>query len=223
MRIGGFNNFSLSDYPGHIATVIFTQGCNFKCGFCHNGSLIPRDVPDNLLVPEKDVFEFLERRRNQLDGVVVSGGEPTIQPDLSIFLYKIKNMGFSVKLDTNGSKPEVIESLLEEDLLDYLAMDIKAPLSSYKSIAQIPVSTIDDIMQSINLISRSGIAHEFRTTYVESYLSYFDIRMIRGLIPPGSPHRLQEFHPEHALDPLLRRSNKTVPAEQTEAVLRFER
>ena len=105
----------------------------------------------------------------------------------------------------------MIQKLLEEDLIDYIAMDIKAPLGSYKSIAQIHVSKINKIKESIALISKSGIEHEFRTTYVQLYLSYFDIRMIRSLIPPGSPHRLQKFYPEHALDPLLRKMSKLMP------------
>ena len=209
MKIGGFNTFSMSDFPGKVSAVVFTQGCNFKCHFCHNGFLIPQDVPDDLLIPEKDVFEFLERRRNQLDGVVVSGGEPTLQPDLSTFLDKIRDMGFLMKLDTNGSKPEVLKELIEDDLVDYIAMDIKAPLHLYKSIAQIPESTISKILESINLISKSGVEHEFRTTVVERFLSYFDMRMIRKLVPHGSPHRLQKFYPEHALDPLLKKMTKT--------------
>ena len=208
MRIGGLHSFSLSDFPGHIAAVVFTQGCNFRCGFCHNGFLITQQVPDDLLIPEDEVFTFLKGRIGQLDAVVVSGGEPTIQPDLPSFLNIIQDMGFSVKLDTNGSKPEVIQNLLEEDLIDYIAMDVKAPLHSYKSIAQIPAATIHKIEQSINIISESGIEHEFRTTVVELYLSYSDIRRIRSLIPPSSPHRLQKFYPEHALDPLLREMSK---------------
>ena len=208
MKIGGFNSFSLSDYPRHVTAVVFAQGCNFHCRFCHNGFLIPQQVPDNLLIPEGEIFKFLKSRTGQLDAVVVSGGEPTIQPDLATFLCRIKDMGFSVKVDTNGSKPEVIENLLEKDLIDYIAMDIKAPLHSYKSIAQIHVSMINKIRESIDLISKSGVEHEFRTTVVKLLLSYFDMRLIRSLIPPGSPHRLQKFYPEHALDPLLREMSK---------------
>ena len=208
MKIGGLNTFSVSDFPGKVSAVVFTQGCNFKCRFCHNGFLIPRDVPNDLLIPEKEVLEFLERRHNQLDGVVVSGGEPIIQLDLSTFLDKIKTIGFAVKLDTNGSRPGVLKELLAKDLVDYIAMDVKAPLYSYKTITHVNESKINKIKESIDLIAKSGIEHEFRTTVVELYLSYFDMRMIRKLIPSGSPHRLQKFYPDHALDPTLRKMAK---------------
>jgi len=129
MKIGGLHKFSLSDYPGHVAAVVFTQGCNFRCPFCHNGSLIPSSVPDSSLIPQEKVFEFLEDRSSQLDGVVITGGEPTIQPDLPEFIHRIIAMDLLlVKLDTNGSRPEVLHRLLKEKLMDYIAMDIKAPL-----------------------------------------------------------------------------------------------
>lgn len=204
MKIGGLNTFSVSDFPGKVSAVVFTQGCNYKCRFCHNKFLIPQDVPQDLLIPEKVFFQFLKLRRNQLDAVVISGGEPTIQPDLSTFLYRIKDMGFLVKLDTNGSKPNVLKKLLSEDLVDYIAMDIKAPLSRYDQIALADFSDVEGISKSIALIASSGICHEFRTTVVESLLSRFDMQLIKELIPSGSPHRLQKFYPDRAVDPLLR-------------------
>jgi pyruvate formate lyase activating enzyme len=208
MKIGGLNTFSVSDFPGKVSAVVFTQGCNFRCRFCHNGFLIPHDIPNDLLIPEKVFFKFLKRRRNQLDAVVVSGGEPTIQPDLSTFLYRIKSLGFLVKLDTNGSKPDVLKMLLKKDLVDYIAMDIKAPLDSYDYVACAYLSDIEKIPKSITIIASSGVRHEFRTTVVELYSSYFDMSQIRKLIPPGSPHRLQKFDPEHALDPTLKKMAK---------------
>ena len=199
MKIGGLNKFSLSDYPGKVAAVVFTQGCNFRCPFCHNGSLIPGNVPGSSLIPEEKVFEFLQDRGRQLDGVVVTGGEPTIQPDLTEFIHRIIAMDLLVKLDTNGSRPEVLHKLLKEKLMDYIAMDIKAPLGIYDRLTgvQTPISRIKE---SIELIARSGIAHEFRTTVVKLLLSPQDLLSIRKLIPPGSTHRLQKFRPEHALD-----------------------
>ena len=203
MKIGGLNKFSLSDYPGHVAAVVFTQGCNFRCPFCHNGSLIPGDVSESLLIPEEKVFEFLKDRSSQLDGVVISGGEPTIQPDLSDFIHRIKTIGFLIKLDTNGSLPEVLRKLMKEKLIDFIAMDIKAPLDIYDRLtgAQTPVS---QIQESIKLIANSDIAHEFRTTVVKPLLSPGDLLSIRKLIPPVSTHHLQKFRPEHALAPALR-------------------
>lgn len=204
MKIGGLNSFSLCDFPGKVSAVVFTQGCNFKCRFCHNGFLIPCDVSQDLLVPEEAVIEFLQERRHQLDGVVVSGGEPTLQPDLTLFLSQLKKMNLAIKLDTNGSRPAVIHRLLEDNLVDYIAMDIKAPLELYNSITRIPETAIANIQESINIISKSGIEHEFRTTVVEPLLSSSDMCQIRQLVPGRSPHRLQKFHPERALDPLLK-------------------
>lgn len=204
MKIGGLNSFSLSDYPGHIAAVVFTQGCNFRCRFCHNGLLFSPDVPIEWLIPEEDALEFLERRRKQLDAVVISGGEPTIQPDLSAFLHKIKAMGLLVKLDTNGSHPEVLRRLLKQSLLDYIAMDIKAPLNRYYEITRACSAEVERIPESIALIASSSIVHEFRTTVVEALLSPKDMEGIRKLVPVGSLYCLQEFRPEHAFDLALR-------------------
>jgi pyruvate formate lyase activating enzyme len=202
MKIGGLHKFSLSDYPGHVAAVVFTQGCNFRCPFCHNGSLILGDVPESSLIPEEKVFEFLKDRRSQLDGVVISGGEPTIQPDLSDFIHRVIAMGFLVKLDTNGNLPEVLRRLLKEKLIDFIAMDIKAPLDVYDRLTgvQTPISRIKE---SVKLIAGSGVAHEFRTTVIEPLLSLKDVLSIKKIVPVGSTHHLQKFRPEYASDPVL--------------------
>ena len=204
MRIGGLNTFSLSDFPGRIAAVVFAQGCNFRCPYCHNASLLPCHVPPNLLICEDEALGFLRVRRGRLDAVVVSGGEPCIQPDLPTFLGQIKAMGFPVKLDTNGSRPEFLRELLKKNLVDYIAMDIKAPLHILDHLSGVR-APIRQIKESIELISRSGVEHEFRTTVVEPLLSPMDIRSIQKLVPAGSAHRLQKFCPEHAFDPALRR------------------
>jgi len=208
MEIGGLNTFSLSDFPGKVAAVVFTQGCNFRCPYCHNASLIPYHyhAPDELLIPEEHFFEFLAYRSNRLDAVVVSGGEPTIRRDLPAFLRRIKDMGFAVKLDTNGSEPEVLKEILENNLIDYIAMDIKAPLDKYKQVTKaLSLMAKDKVKESIELISESGVDHEFRTTVVEALLSPEDMQAIRKLIPAGSTYRLQKFCPEHACDPELRK------------------
>ena len=195
MEIGVLNTFSLSDFPGKVAAVVFTQGCNFRCPYCHNASLIPYHyhVPDELLIPEEHFFEFLEYRSNRLDAVVVSGGEPTIHRDLPAFLRRIKDMGFAVKLDTNGSKPEVLKEILENNLVDFIAMDIKAPLDNYKKLTGwiIAPKDKDKIKKSIALISESSVEHEFRTTVVEALLTPEDMQEIRKLLPAGSTYRLQ--------------------------------
>ena len=209
MEIGGLNTFSLSDFPGKVAAVVFTQGCNFRCPYCHNASLIPYHycVPDELLIPEEHFFEFLAYRSNRLDAVVVSGGEPTIHRDLPAFLRRIKDMGFAVKLDTNGSEPEVLKEILENSLVDYIAMDIKAPLDKYKKLTGriLAPKDKDKVKESVELISESSIDHEFRTTVVEALLTPEDMQAIRKLIPAGSTYRLQKFCPEHAFDPELRK------------------
>ena len=162
MNIGGFQPFTLSDFPGHVAAIVFTQGCNWRCPYCHNRSLLKTRRPEQELIPETHVFDILHRRRNELDGLVITGGEPTIQEDLPRFIHKVHRMGLAIKLDTNGSRPGVIGRLLEEGLLDYIAMDIKAPLDRYESVVGHPVD-IGSIQTSIELVKNSGVPHEFRT------------------------------------------------------------
>lgn len=130
MKIHGFNKTTLLDYPEHLAATIFTGGCNFRCPFCHNGGLV-LDPDSQPAMPEEEVLKFLQKRRGILQGVCITGGEPTLQPDLEDFIRKVKEMGYLVKLDTNGSRPKVLESLLEKGLLDYVAMDIKASRENY--------------------------------------------------------------------------------------------
>ena len=197
MNIGGFQPFSLSDYPGKISALIFTQGCNFRCPFCHNGSLI--SVKDIGKIKEEEIFFFLKEREHWLDGVVVTGGEPTIHKDLPDFLRSIREIGLLIKLDTNGSRPDVLRFLFEEELVDYVAMDIKAPMLSYNKLAGVKVS-LKRIEESISLIVDSGIEHEFRTTEVKSLLSPEDIIEIKKNVPKGSKYCLQEFRPENALE-----------------------
>jgi pyruvate formate lyase activating enzyme len=127
MKIRGLQPVTASDFPGRMAAIVFTQGCNFHCPFCHNASLLPMDADS--LIGEDTVFSFLKKRQNLLDGLVISGGEPCLQEDLPGFCRRVKDMGFAVKLDTNGSRPAVIKELLDQNCVDFIAMDIKAPLS----------------------------------------------------------------------------------------------
>ncbi|MDR9501434.1 MAG: anaerobic ribonucleoside-triphosphate reductase activating protein [Desulfurivibrionaceae bacterium] len=202
MRLGGFEPFTASDFPGRLAAIVFSQGCNFRCPFCHNGTLLgPRPAAD--LVRCRDFFAFLERRQGLLSGVVVSGGEPTLQEGLAGFCRRLKEMGFAVKLDTNGSRPQVIYDLIEAQLLDYIAMDIKAPLDRYDLLAG-RAGAGGQIKSAIALIAQSGLPHHFRTTHVRSLLSAEDLQAVQELVPPGSMHRLQPFIAAAALDPALR-------------------
>lgn len=205
--VGGLQRFSLCDFPARVAAVVFTQGCNFRCPFCHNGQLIPQQpsrTEPGSTVALSDVFDFLRSRVGRLDGVVVSGGEPTIQPGLARFLGEVRRLGFDVKLDTNGSRPGVLAALLADKLVDYVAMDIKAPLAGYARLAGCRVST-ESVLQSIELLAASGVEHEFRTTVVDALLDDADLVAIEALVPPGSVHRRQRFVAENALDPRLRR------------------
>jgi len=198
MKIGGLQKVSLIDYPDAICAVVFLQGCNFQCSYCHN----PQLVDPKLFGPcldEKKVLEFLAARIGKLDAVTISGGEPAIQKDLLPFIMKIKKLGFAVKLDSNGSQPQVVEELLEENLLDFIAMDIKAPLEKYKSIVKVPIDT-QSIKESIQLILKSKIPHEFRTTVVKSQLTAKDILEIAQLIFGAKRYALQKFVPARTLD-----------------------
>lgn len=203
MRIGGFQKFSLSDFPGRVAAIVFTQGCNFRCPFCHNGGLIPETPQDGLLIPEDYVLSYLRSRSGRLDGLVVTGGEPTVQKDLADFLSKVREIGYRIKIDTNGSRPEVLEHLISEGLIDYVSMDVKAPPWSYDRLAGVP-APIDEITRSIDLLSCCGIEHEFRTTRVSSLLSDRDMVGVAGMIPDGSTFKLQTFNPSQAFDRSLR-------------------
>jgi len=192
MKIAGFVPLSLCDYPGHIAAVIFTQGCNFRCPFCHNGHLISEDSEGAEMLDESSFFPLLEERRLKLQGVVVSGGEPTLQPDLQNFLLKIKDLGLKTKLDTNGAHPAVLSELLGRKLLDFIAMDIKAPWHKYDSLSGINCDVIT-LQQSVDLIASSGIDHQFRTTQAHHLLDETDYAAIKSQIPASSPHVWQDY------------------------------
>ncbi|MGD0277933.1 MAG: anaerobic ribonucleoside-triphosphate reductase activating protein [Smithella sp.] len=198
MKIGGFQKVSLIDYPGMISAIIFLQGCNFRCSYCHNPELVDPDLFGPCM-KEKDVLDFLQTRRGKLDAVAITGGEPTIQNNLIPFIKQIKKMGFAVKLDTNGSQPQVIKTLITEKLLDYVAMDIKAPLEKYEKIVNVPVNP-ESIKESIKIILHAKIPYEFRTTVVQSQLDEKDILHIANLISGASHYVLQNFVPTKTLD-----------------------
>ena len=166
MEIHGLQKLTLLDFPGHTACTVFTGRCNFRCPFCQNASLVLR--PESLAaIPEADVFAFLEKRKGLLDGVAVTGGEPTLQPDLADFLRRVKDLGFAVKLDTNGARPDVLRSLLAESLADYVAMDVKSSPAGYARCAGVSDKVLEPVEESIRLLETSGVDHEFRTTAVK--------------------------------------------------------
>ena len=210
MILAGFLPLSLCDYPGRVAAVVFTQGCNFRCPWCHNGHLLPLAPDPENRVSEAQVLAVLAERSNRVSGVVVSGGEPTLQPALPRFLRQLKALGLDVKLDTNGSRPDVLRRLLKERLLDYIAMDIKAPWSKYVALTGVPGCDVDAVQDSMALIASSGVPHQFRTTRVDPLISEVEYRDIQAQIPRGSPHTWQTFRPDYSCDPSLRVPPKPV-------------
>lgn len=164
MKIAGLQKLTLLDFPGETACIVFTPGCNFNCPYCHNSHIIHHNHEE---MPLEEFFKFLESRKGLLDGVVVSGGEPTLQKDLDKFLYEIKRMGFKVKLDTNGTRPAVLEDLIEHGLVDYIAMDVKNCPSEYIKTCGTADMTIFDIQDSIKLLKKWNGQYEFRTTVVK--------------------------------------------------------
>ena len=199
MKIGGLQRFSLIDYPGKICAIVFTQGCNFRCPYCHNPELANPEYYEPL-IPEEEIFSFLERRKGKLDAVSITGGEPTEQSDLVEFISRVKTMDYLVKIDTNGSHPEILESLIEKHFIDYIAMDVKAPPDKYRKISR---SKIDSavIKESIKLIRNSQVPYEFRTTVVKSQLDENDIVNIAKLIKGADCYVLQKFVPSKVMDP----------------------
>jgi pyruvate formate lyase activating enzyme len=208
MLIGGLEKLTLIDYPGEVAAIIFTPGCNFRCRFCYNpmlvepkalGSLDKINHPDSL-VSEGDLFSFLENRRGKLDAVVITGGEPTLHHDLPEFIQKIKKLGYKVKLDTNGTNPEMLKTIINrKELINYIAMDIKAPLEKYQKVvgtkwsAKEKEEILKNIKESINIVMTCGLPYEFRTTVVPDFLDQDDIEEMGKLIQGACVWYLQKF------------------------------
>lgn len=186
------------DYPGEICAIVFTQGCNFRCPYCHNPELVNPELYNERL-PEEVIFSFLAKRKGKIDAVTITGGEPTIQHGLIDFVKRVRKKGYSIKIDTNGSNPEVIDKLLSMKLLDYIAMDIKSPAEKHKIVTRSQIN-FDTIKQTIELIMKSGIPYEFRTTALKKLLEENDILDIASLIKNARLYVLQQFIPSKVLD-----------------------
>ncbi|MHB1688078.1 MAG: anaerobic ribonucleoside-triphosphate reductase activating protein [Ignavibacteriaceae bacterium] len=180
MKIAAIQKLSLIDYPGKISSVIFTQGCNFRCGYCHNPHLVLSRSFSNVVLEAK-VFDFLKTRTGKIEGVAITGGEPTIHVDLVDFIKKIRALGLSVKLDTNGSNPEMLKKIIDNKLIDFIAMDLKAPLNKYSAICGVNVD-IKKIQKSISYIKNSEIDKQFRITVYKGFHNTEDLLNIRNLI-----------------------------------------
>ncbi|MBP5429337.1 MAG: anaerobic ribonucleoside-triphosphate reductase activating protein [Elusimicrobiaceae bacterium] len=192
MKLGGLVKFTLIDFPGCPAAIVFTQGCNFRCRYCHNPELVyPHLFAPS--VPEEEIMSFLKRRQGTLEGVVISGGEPTLQEDLVRFLTDVKALGYKIKLDTNGTRPEVIKELIDKKLVDFIAMDLKAPMDKYAAITGVEANSAV-LRQSMDLILQSGLAYQFRTTYDKEVLTDDDIAAISQIVE-GKNYTVQECLP----------------------------
>ena len=200
MIIAGLQKLTLIDYPGKIACTVFLAGCNFQCPWCYSRELVlPEEIKKQPKISEKEFFDFLEKRKGILEGIVLCGGEPTVNKDLPDFVAKIKKLGYSVKLDTNGSNPKMLKRLIKDKLIDYVAMDVKLPKEKYIKILK---AKINDIEESIKILKENRVDYEFRTTVVPTVLEKQDILKIAKWIGgPNIKYYLQNFRPEKTIDP----------------------
>ncbi len=203
MLISGVQKFTMLDYPEKVATIIFTPGCNMRCRFCHNKEFVlPEEIKkiEPSFISEKAVLNFLKSRQNKLDGVVISGGEPTVQPDLKQFIQKVREMDFLVKLDTNGNLPDVLKDLIQNGLVDYVAMDVKTTLEEYPRLVGDLVNT-KNIKESINFLKKRSVPYEFRTTVIDDVHTTAIIKEMAKLLKDSDKLYLQKFRPETTLHP----------------------
>lgn len=210
MLIGGLEKLTLVDYPGKVACTVFTLGCNFRCGFCHNPELVNLGAklpsakegslaPKSRLISEKSFFDFLKKQKNYLDGVCITGGEPTLHKDLPDFIKKIKKSGFFVKLDTNGSNPVMLKNLINKKMIDYVAMDIKTSAENYNKVSNCGID-VEKIKTSVELIKNSTIDYEFRTTILPGVHTKEDIIEIGKWLKGAEKYYLQQFRKGKTLD-----------------------
>lgn len=192
MKIHGYSQLTLLDYPGKLACTIFTGNCNFRCPFCHNASLVLRHQNQPTLDEEK-ILEHLRSRKNMLEGICVTGGEPTISADLPEFLEKLRKTGLLIKLDTNGTNPDMVKDIIDHKLIDYIAMDIKASPSNYAAAVGLGSISMDKIFASAELIMNSGLDYEFRTTVVDGLHSADDFKHIGKWIAGCKAYYLQQY------------------------------
>ena len=193
MRLLGLQRLTLLDYPERVACTVFTGGCNLRCPFCHNASLV---LGEGDMIGEDEFFAFLSSRVGRLDGVCISGGEPTLQSDIADFASKIKSLGFLVKLDTNGTVPEVISALIADGLVDYIAMDVKNSPARYAETVGIEGYDLTRVKESVEIIKKSGIPHEFRTTVTHELHTAEDIRAIGEWLTGEDRYYLQRYRDE---------------------------
>ena len=201
MQIGGLQKITLIDYPGRIAATVFLIGCDFKCPWCYSSELVlPEKIKKQPRISQKEFFKFLKERKELLEGATICGGEPSINKDLPQFCKKIKKAGYLVKLDTNGSNPKMLKKMIDEKLIDYVAMDIKLPREKYQKILGRKIK-IEDIEKSVKILKEGKVDYEFRTTVVPTILTKEDILKIAKWISGAKRYYLQNFRPEKTIDP----------------------
>ncbi len=192
MNISGIQKLTLLDFPGKLACTVFTSGCNFRCPFCHNASLVLPGMSDH--IDEQEVFSFLKKREGILEGVCITGGEPCLQPDLETFIRKVRDIGFAVKLDTNGSFPEKLSSLLEKGLLDYVAMDIKTSKERYSEVCGVQNEKLfENVQKSVEILKSSSVPHEFRTTTARELQTKEDFEKIGRWLSGEKRYFIQQY------------------------------
>jgi pyruvate formate lyase activating enzyme len=209
LKIGGIEKSSLLDYPDKISTVIFLYGCNLRCRYCHNPELVTEPFKKEIAYPEKEILDFLRSRIGKIDGVVITGGEPLIQKDIEKFIIRIKNLGLFVKLDTNGFYPEILKKLIKNNLIDYIAMDVKYSEKEYEKY----IKNSSNIKKSIAVIINSGIDYEFRTTYVSGIHTKESAEGIGKLIKGAKRYYIQNFRPGKCIDESLDITNSFLEKE----------
>lgn len=197
MVIAGLQNLSLVDFPGYLASTVFVQGCNFRCGYCQNPDLVTLDKPFKF--PEQRIFDLVTRRKKMIEGIVISGGEPSIYDDLPVFAKRIKEQGFKVKLDTNGSNPDQLEQMFRDRLLDYVALDLKTSFPKYNLVTDRP-DIEEAVSESIRFIMLSTVPYEFRITCVPGIVEEEDIRLMGEHIKGAGKCCLQQFRPQVTYD-----------------------
>jgi len=201
MKIGGFQKLTLIDYPGRIAATVFLTGCNFRCPFCYSSELVlPEKIKNQPKISEKDFFIFLKERKELIEGIVLCGGEPTISKGLTPLIKKIKKMGFSVKLDTNGSDPKLLKTLIDKKLVDYIAMDIKGPKERYNNFSGTKAD-VKKIQKSIDILKEGKVDYEFRSTIVPTLHKREDVIEMAKWIRGAKRYYLQNFRSEKTIDP----------------------
>lgn len=223
MKLSAIQRFTMLDYPDKLACIAFTPGCNMRCGFCHNPEFV---LPEQIrrlssgFIAEETFFNFLDTRRELLDGVVVSGGEPTIWQDLPAFLQNIKEKGYLTKLDTNGNNPDMLRKVLDEKLVDYVAMDVKTSLAEYNALVGGGVKP-ENIGESISILKSSGSPYEFRTTFIQEVHTEVVLKEMEELVKGAERYYLQTFRPGHTLNPLFATYHPFATEEMQDLVKRF--